>query len=280
MIILYVVLAALLPGVVFVYWRFSRMFPSGDNFVKELQQKQINLRTHHIPFRDSSIFAVDAGYYLGTKVLFIHGSPGTWSGWKGLLADEGLLEEYHLIALDRPGYNKTTLPAQTELQTQAEVAITVLDQFAQPEDKVILVGHSYGGGVVEQLLTTHSNRFKSAVFAAPTLSPEFQKPKWYNYVGRLLVTQLILPAPFKSSNIEMFGLYPSLINIERSSRNMSSSIIFIHGEKDSLVPVETVDYFREKAPQNVEYWVEGNLNHLIPWKRPDLIVKAINKLAQ
>ncbi|MGD1894975.1 MAG: alpha/beta fold hydrolase [Cyclobacteriaceae bacterium] len=50
----------------------------------------------------------------------------------------------------------------------------------------------------------------------------------------------------------------------------------IHGEKDKLVPIENA-YFAQEQLVNapVTAVIELEMNHLIPWNRPDLIKDAI-----
>lgn len=80
----------------------------------------------------------------GKLILFVHGFPEFWYGWKNQLAEFG--RDYRAVAPDLRGYNLSSKPAAVE---QYRVDCMVEDLRALVEclgqKKCLLVGHDWGG---------------------------------------------------------------------------------------------------------------------------------------
>jgi pimeloyl-ACP methyl ester carboxylesterase len=208
------------------------------------------------------------------KLVFVHGSPGDWSNWELIISDPMVRAQYCLVAVDRAGYGQTTVPPRASLTDQSEVIWRVLDTWL-PTQGAIIVGHSYGGAVVEEMLLERPGYFHKAILAAPTLGPDMQAPRWYNNFAELSLVNAMLPQGMKSSNLEMMALPRELNQNEPRLKTIKSQIIYIQGGKDVLVPYETADYFAVYGPEHTEFIFEEKMNHFIPWSDPDLIISAI-----
>ena len=209
------------------------------------------------------------------KALMIHGSPGHWVDWVELYTDTNLLRDFCLIAYDRPGYGGTTVPANGSLKVQAGVAAAVMEHFCGTDTCYSVAGHSYGGGVVEEVLIDHSEHVNAGIYVAGTLSPKDQPRKWYNYVAGFRPVQWVLPKAFVSSNIEMMILADELQKNKGLQETITTPIILIQGTADMLVPYKTVDYYRSIKPTGVNYVIVEGMNHFIPWTDPEIVIEAI-----
>src|SRR3954463_8386020 len=111
-----------------------------------------------------------AGDPARTALVFLHGIGGAARAWRSQLDHFG--ERYRAIAWDMPGYNGSALLPSVSIASLADA----LDDFLQQAGatKPILVGHSIGGMIVQQLLTK-SPTIARAVVLAQT-SPAFGKP--------------------------------------------------------------------------------------------------------
>ena len=158
---------------------------------------------------------------------------------------------------------KTTVPARASLADQSAVVWSVLNTWL-PTKGAIIVGHSYGGAVVEQMILDKPDFFEKAILAAPTLGPDMQAPRWYNNFAELSLVNAMLPQGLKASNLEMMALPRELNQIEPRLKTIKSQIIYIQGEKDVLVPYETADYFAVYGPENTVFILEEKMNHFIP----------------
>ena len=256
------------------------MAPDGSaKVLARLESKDISYERFAIDYLGPfQVGGYTFGEATGQPLLLIHGSPGDWSAWENIIANDTILSSYYIIAIDRAGYGLTSVPAQAELANQSAAIWSVIERFGL--GNIVVVGHSYGGAVVEQLLVDDDSRFSLAVMVAATASPELMAPRWYNKIASWPIIRSILSADLKSSNIEMMGLPESLTAIEARLINIETPIVFIQGDEDILVPYETADYFSNVKPTGVDYILPEGVNHFIPWSEPylitDVLIKHIN----
>jgi pimeloyl-ACP methyl ester carboxylesterase len=82
----------------------------------------------------------------GPLVVFIHGFPDFWYSWRHQM--NGLRDDYHVVALDARGYNKSDKP---EKQEDYDLSLLVQDVAAviqaEGEKKAVIVGHDWGGAI-------------------------------------------------------------------------------------------------------------------------------------
>lgn len=255
---------------------FQLIEDKGNKEFRELESKGLMPINFKLNLSDKEIVnTVTVGDTRNSKILFIHGSPGDWTAWQNLMSDSFLNENYCMIAYDRPGYGETTIEREKNLEKQAEIAYAVMQQFG-PNEKFTIIGHSYGGGVAAQLMVSYPEKIKKAVMVAGAISYGHQKPRWYNKVARRKIVNWMLPNDLKSSNKEMLGLYEGLKNIHPKLEKLDSiNQLIIHGEKDVLVPYETVAYWKSLGWDNAEYLLSEDWNHFLPFTKPEVIVKAI-----
>jgi 3-oxoadipate enol-lactonase len=111
-----------------------------------------------------------AGAEDSPALVFMHGIGGAARAWRPQLAAFG--DRYRAMAWDMPGYgNSQPLPA-VSIATLADALKDFLRQVGAV--KPVLVGHSIGGMIVQQLLT-HDPIIAESVVLAQT-SPAFGKP--------------------------------------------------------------------------------------------------------
>jgi len=267
-----IILAA---GAIMTIGIVSFMPDSGSEVLERLNEAGIYPKSLKIDYKDGlQIGAMQIGDSTKPALLLIHGSPGDWSAWENVIANDSVREAFQIISIDRAGYGQTTVPAYTNLKDQANLVWYAMEQLNRTRD-LIAVGHSYGGAVVEQLLIDHPKSFDLAVLVAPTLGPEQMAPRWYNKVASWSLINKIISNDLRSSNIEMMGLPESLRTNENMLKQIITPIIYIQGMEDVLVAHETVDYFKEHKPDGVKYVIIEDMNHFTPWTDPHLITDAI-----
>ena len=121
------------------------------------------LKTGHFGYEASG----DPG---SPALVFLHGIGGAARGWRGQLDHFG--DRYRAIAWDMPGYGGSAPLATVSIASLADALRDFLQQVGAK--KPVLVGHSIGGMIVQQVLAT-SPDIASAVVLAQT-SPAFGKP--------------------------------------------------------------------------------------------------------
>ena len=111
-----------------------------------------------------------AGDHASQPLVFLHGIGGAARAWRGQLNAFG--DRYLAIAWDMPGYGgSASLPA-VSISALADALRDFLLQVGAT--KPILVGHSIGGMIVQQLLSKGPDVARAIVLAQT--SPAFGKP--------------------------------------------------------------------------------------------------------
>ena len=126
---------------------------------------------HFVPMktRDGRFGYEAAGDPNLPSLVFLHGIGGAARAWRGQL--DFFKDRYRAIAWDMPGYGGSAPLPAISIAALADALQDFLQQVVAT--KPILVGHSIGGMVVQQLLTK-SPRIAHAVVLAQT-SPAFGK---------------------------------------------------------------------------------------------------------
>jgi 3-oxoadipate enol-lactonase len=103
-------------------------------------------------------------------LVFLHGIGGAARAWRGQL--EFFRDRYRAIAWDMPGYGGSAPLPTVSIAALADALQDFLGQV--DATKPVLVGHSIGGMIVQQLLAKNPH-MAAAVVLAQT-SPAFGKP--------------------------------------------------------------------------------------------------------
>ena len=120
--------------------------------------------------KDGRLSYVAAGNPGLPPLVFLHGIGGAARAWHGQL--DFFKHRYRTIAWDMPGYGGSAPLPTVSIAALADALRDFLQQVGAM--KPILVGHSIGGMIVQQLLAKHP-RIASAIVLAQT-SPAFGKP--------------------------------------------------------------------------------------------------------
>jgi pimeloyl-ACP methyl ester carboxylesterase len=212
-------------------------------------------------------------------VVFVHGSPGSWDAFIDFFADSSLYSRAQLIAVDRPGFGKSGQnQPERSLRAQAAALAPVL-ALGGPRTRPILVGHSLGGPVVARLAMDYPDRVGGLVLVAPSIDPALEPDLWYRRVGNWFPFRQMLPTELDVSNQEILPLKGELAQMMSGWATIRVPVIVIQGTDDDLVPAGNADFAKRmltNAPLRVQMLPQ--MNHFIPWRRPDTIHDAILSL--
>ncbi len=215
-------------------------------------------------------------------LVFIHGSPGSWSSWEGFFKDSSITNHYNLLAIDRPGFGYSQLgKAEKTLIEQARLIKPIIQKHKKTNQKVILIGHSLGGPLVGRMAMDYPDLIHGLVFVAASNAPELEPPRWYRYIGDSFVFRYFLPKSFRASNHEILYLKPELEIMLPLWQNITCPTYIIHGKKDPLVPFENAAFTKKKLINSkVQEIYDDNMNHFVPWTFPQYINEAIFELSK
>lgn len=240
---------------------------------------QVNIKRYHLKTVDYPIRVVsgDIDPEKDFAIFFVHGAPGASDNFYQYLQDSTLLSKANLYSIDRPGYGYSNFgKAETSIKKQTEVVAEVIDSLS--ENKVLVLGHSYGGPLAaySSLL---SSKVKSVIMLAPAIDPENEKIFWVAYIAKWKLTKWMVPGAMGVAGDEKFTHEAELEKIKDVWKNVEVPVLHIHGTKDAIVPFENLDFsVRNFNSQHLDTIILQKGNHFIPWKNYDLVKSELLKL--
>ena len=206
-------------------------------------------------------------------LVFVHGSPGSPLDFKRYLNDSILNLKANMLTYERIGYNQKNLgDVQGTLAFELEILHDVIENI--PEEKIILVGYSYGGPVV--LASDRHYKYKVSLASAVVGSyePMFGLLKFYCWK----LTRPIVPAMFRAAAKEKYAHLTDLPKYRDKWNISKSKVINIHGDKDFIVPYKNSEFLEDNIDSNKfsMITIKGGGHDLI-WSDFDLIKKALIK---
>ena len=253
--------------------------------------------------RDGRLSYEAAGDPSGPPLVFLHGIGGAARAWRGQL--EAFSGRYRAIAWDMPGYGGSAPLATVNIAALADALRDFLQQVGAT--KPILVGHSIGGMIVQQLLAKIPD-IASAVVLAQT-SPAFGKPDgdWQKSfidarLGPLdrgetmvslaptLVKELVGDDPdaggmalardcmasvpeatYRATMLALLGF-----DQRNALKNIAVPTLLLSGSKDNNAPAPMMAKMATYVPQAKYVELEG-VGHLANLERPDAFNAALDQ---
>jgi pimeloyl-ACP methyl ester carboxylesterase len=210
-------------------------------------------------------------------VVFVHGAPGSSSAFIDFFKNEILQKTANLLSVDRPGYGYSNFgKAETSLVEQAGYLAAVIEKHKPINEKTILVGHSLGAPIIARLAMDFPELVEGLILVGGSIDPEQEKEEWYRPLGSNFLGRIVLPKSLWVTNEEIYMLKDQLSSMLPLWKDLQIPVTVIQGEADDLVPKENAHFARRMiSKEYLDVWLEPDVNHFIPWNRPDLINSAI-----
>lgn len=211
--------------------------------------KTADIKSQHYGLGNINLHVIEAGPAAGKPIIFLHGFPDFWYGWKDQIAyfaDRG----YRVIVPDQRGYNLSGKPQGIKAyrcKHLMEDICSLIEVLGLK--KAHLVGHDWGGIVSWLLGIYHPQHFKTiTILNAPhpgvlrkRVSPKQLLRSWYIYLFQLpwipewlfgrnnfkllrkSMLKMALPGTFSTSDMERYtqawkGSLRTMINWYRAIR--------------------------------------------------------------
>ncbi len=210
-------------------------------------------------------------------VLFLHGTPGNALDWAWFLKKAA--SRLSIFALDRPGFgvvDKKPPVLEQDIETLREALALAFEHG----EKVVVVGHSLGGGLAAKLAAEYPEMVKGLVLVGASLDPGLKAIHPIQRHAARAPLSWLLPRSVRNCNIELLQ-YPEFLNaLQPDLEEISCPVTVIHSRNDRLVPYRNVDYvqkyFSNVASLNVVTLDRGG--HFLNKSRPRLLLEAIETL--
>lgn len=211
-------------------------------------------------------------------VLLLHGSPGSWSSWRGPFFDTALYHHVRLIAPDRPGYGFSDYGRSfARVDEEAAFLQTFIDSVA-PDGPLVIAGSSYGGSVAVPLAIRNAHRMRGLLLISASLQPGAEKIYGITPIIRDYKLRLLVPRLLRMPNDEKLAHYESLAAI-RGWEAIRCPVYILHGEADKLVYFSNAEYARQKLENaRVTLVPFPGIGHTINWKMPDTVRHYLRQL--
>lgn len=254
--------------------------PQFEPAIDTPEMRRAALASHFVDSSAGRLHYVAAGLAApaSARVLFVHGSPGTWDGWRGYLEDPELRRTARLVAVDRLGFGGSERGvAVPSLATQAAALAAVLESESGPP--AVVVGHSLGGPVAARLAMDRPDLVGGLLLVAPSIDPAEERHRWYNVAGATRVVQWFLPRDWTVSNREIWPLAGELRAMLPLWSRIRCRTIVVQGLADDLVPPANADFAERQLPPEIlrvdRYPGE---NHFLLWSRPETVRQPLLEL--
>lgn len=213
-------------------------------------------------------------------LVFVHGSPGSWSAFIDFFKNDSLLSQFDMLSIDRPGFGESDFGRpERSMARQAYLLSKVIEKFDHA--KKIMIGHSLGGPVIARVAMDYPKLTDGMIMVAPSIDPDMEKYEWYRTWIKTRLIGAMTPTDFWVSNEEILPLKEELEMMLPLWSDIKIPTVVVQGTKDILVPMGNADFAKKMLPDSlvtVKY-LDG-VNHFIPWSDPDEIVNAILLLSR
>ncbi len=220
-----------------------------------------------------TLHAYSVGSSDQTPIIFVHGTPGSATGWERYLRNPA--PDARMIAIDRIGFGRSTRGGvERSIQEHARCLEPLLGERGEPP--AILVGHSLGGPIVARAAAEFPERVGGIVIIAGALDPDLEDVHPLQYVGNIFPITLLLPNWARTSNRELLALEKELRELQPLLGHIRVPVAIVHGTKDKLVPYANVPYMIQhinNAPVRLFKIDAGS--HFLPWNAEDTVRAAI-----
>ncbi len=174
-------------------------------------------------------------------ILFVHGTPGSWSAFENYLVDSTLRKKYRLISIDRPGFGHSNFGHAMNLSQQSVIISAVLKELENGQP-LFLVGHSLGGPMICRLAIDNPGKIAALVILAGSQDPGAEKPEIWRPVIFKTALNYLIPGSWRPSNEELWYLKKDLEALKPELSKITCLVYLLHGTKDILVPFSNVAY--------------------------------------
>ena len=168
---------------------------------------QKNIETEHPPAAEfievngTRLHVRQTGPSTGEPILVLHGAASNLEEPFAALGEH--LADERVIWLDRPGLGWSERPdGEWNPAHEAGLIVSLLEKL--DVDRVLVIGHSWGGAISMRLALDHPDRVSGLVLLAPALGAWIGEAAWFNkatfwpVIGPLF-TRLIVPLTGKSN---------------------------------------------------------------------------------
>ncbi len=241
------------------------------------------------------------------KVLWVHGVGLTWVTWRRVLP--ALDERADCVAIDMLGFGDSRADAGSRLDVGGQTTLIepLLDHLGW--SRVVMVGHSMGGGVALGTAMTWPRRVRALALVGSIGTPQAVPPLfwpcylpgahvalcgWFTGLYRLgrvermarrygydirsaeSFTESMTHLPVARAFVEAVRqLRPSLFQrFHHLLPRVDQPTLIVHGDRDNIVPPHVPAELAQLLPAAQLHWIRGG-HHMPQESRPQQVAETI-----
>ncbi len=225
----------------------------------------------------------------GQPVLLLHGWGASSDSWKKII-EILARENFKVFCPDLPGFGETKAPKET-WGVSDYVDWTLKFMESQKLEKVILLGHSFGGRISIKFANYYPQKIKSLILcdsAGLKIEPSLKRKLVLGFVGFIkLITGItflrklreefkelfyftISSTDYAQANIQMREVMKRVIaeDLFRYLSGIKNKTLIVWGGKDKTVPVSHA-HVLDKEIKNSKLEIIKNVGHSPHLKAPE-----------
>jgi pimeloyl-ACP methyl ester carboxylesterase len=206
------------------------------------------------------------------KIVVVTGAPSWAEYWAETLAAAPADRE--MMVIDRPGYGQSE-PATpvTDIAIQAEALATALR--AEPGQKVMLVGQSYGAAIAALMAEANPGRVDALVLLSGYFGEAGPTARWLLDMGARALK--LIPRDLRCAVLEVSGQNRQLDRAKLALTRLDIPVSMIHGDKDDFAPLEAAERLARDAGRRrpIRIIRAPGANHFLNDGPPEALLAAL-----
>lgn len=228
----------------------------------------------------------------GPPVVLLHGAGGTHQHWLYQVRDLAPAPTY---ALDLPGHGRSEGPGRDRITDYGDWVVDFMD--AAGLERVVLVGHSMGGGIALDLALRAPSRLAglglvatgARLRVAPAILEGLQQDPEaaVRLIGEWAFGPETPPEMARLGRRQMQAIPPEIIygdfvacdtyDVMQQVGQIAIPVVLVCGTQDYLTPPKYSVYLRDHLQEATLQLVEG-AGHMVMVERPGAVVQALGAL--
>jgi long-chain acyl-CoA synthetase len=252
-------------------------------FKRQAIQLDFNLYRVDVPIRGLSDVALSVVDILPEGVektiVFVHGYAGCAETWEYQI--NHFVRGYRVVAPDLRGHGQSDAPfTQYTMPELVDDLNTMTEALGLPE-KIILVGHSFGGSICVEYANAHPERLEKLILIAT--AGEYPLPRAASWFSRIPTAAFRPWWKYRPRwNAEIHVLKRMMLNNMREwqgwplLRNIRTPTLVITGERDRYFPRQVFEEAGKMVP-GAEVIDVGASKHKVQLERHQAVNRAIER---